>query len=126
MFSGLWEIAALGLEQSRAFSAARRCWDDGGSVEASLRAFAAETESEVDDELIERALAGVEQLAAISAQVGVRGLVLSQRLSGWFDRVLAFEPDVHEGLESVARYAAQFAALCERVKIRDAEDTPRG
>ena len=124
MFEGVFSFAGLALEQSRAFTAARDKYRAGESLETCLRAFADATENEVDDRAIEAVLVAAEQLAAWSSFLGVQGLVLSTRLAGWVDRIVAVEPEMRDALNEFAQMAAKLARACEELKLRDAEPKP--
>lgn len=124
MFEGVFSFAGLALEQSRAFTAARDKYRAGESLETCLWAFAGATENEVDDRAIEAVLVAAEQLAAWSSFLGVQGLVLSTRLAGWVDRIVAVEPEMRDALNEFAQMAAKLARACEELKLRDAEPKP--
>lgn len=125
MLDGVISFAGLALEQSRAFTAARDKYRAGESLETCLRAFADATENEVDDRAIEAVLVAAEQLATWSTFLGIQGLVLSTRLAGWVDRIVAVEPDLRDALNDLARMAGQLARACQEIKLRDAEPNPR-
>jgi hypothetical protein len=51
--AALWRLTVLGSEYTAAWGVATRVLDKGGSVTTALRAFAAETEAELDDQAID-------------------------------------------------------------------------
>ncbi len=80
-------------------------------MEETLRAFAAETDAEVDDKAIDELSAGVERLSAVLRQAAIGALKLSVRLEVLAPSWLAKARDGLDRGDEARERAAQFARL---------------
>ena len=125
-FSALGTVVSLTLETSRAASAAREALDDGRPLAEVVRAFAQETETDLDDRAVEELIEGMEKFVEVAREVAVLAIRVAPRLEEWaevgiargrevLDWAEANLPEVREGLATVASGASRVADGAERL-----------
>lgn len=125
-------MAAIGtavsvtMETSRAAGAAKQALQDGKPLADAVRAFADETETELDDRAVDELIDGTEQLVIFAREAAVlalkwaprldasagRGIAQGRRVLDWAEGNL---PELRNGLASFARGASRVANEAEKI-----------
>ena len=123
-FSALSTAATVAIETSRAASAARASLSSGKSVAQAVQAFAAATETELDDKIVAELIEQTERAIDASRSLAIWAIKIAPRLDAnlhkyidlgrsGLDRAEASLPDVRKGLAKFASGASYVANRAE-------------
>jgi hypothetical protein len=126
LLSALGTAVAVTMETSRAASAARQSLRSGAPLAEAVRAFARETETDLDDRVVEELIDGTEQVVELARQAAItalkwaprldtsaaRAISQGRRLLDWAEEHL---PDLRNGLTKFARGASRVANEAEKI-----------
>lgn len=119
MISDIWKVAGAAVEYGGATKALVASLKRGESLEAGLRAFAAETESEIDDQIVDGAIDAIEEIADAARMVAARALTVSLLLHRLSTEVEERTPEARGKVEDFSRLAAELARVLDGLTIRD-------
>ena len=119
MIGDILKVAGAAVEYGGAAQELVASLKRGDSLEASLRAFAAETENEIDDKIVEGAVEAIEELAHLLRTVAVKALVASSLIQTLSDTIEENTPAAREKAGALSSTAAGLAEFLDSLTIRD-------
>jgi hypothetical protein len=119
MISDIFKVAGAAIEYGGAAKAMTAALKKGKSLEFALRAFAAETESEIDDGIVDGAIEAIEALESFTRTVAVKALTASLLVEQLSNAAQEKTPELREGISKVSTTAAEIAEFLDGLQIRD-------
>jgi hypothetical protein len=119
MISGVVKLASAAFEYTGAVKALRESLDRGESLEAALRAFAAETESTVDDVAVDQAVEAIEQLSEIVTMLAARSITAELAIDQTVRTIAEEAEDVKVVISKGRDISQDIVEFLDGLRIRD-------
>ena len=93
--------------------------EQGESIEDALRAFAAETESTIDDKVVDGAIEAIEELSLLARKIAAQSVEVSSLIKQASDMISDGTPDARGKVEDLGRASHEVALFLESLLSKD-------
>ena len=119
MIKDIFKLVGAAFEYKSAVAVFNKALADGESLEAALRAFAAETENTVDDRAVDGAIDGIEQAEEFARMVAARSLTVDAVIDQTVRKIAEEAEDVKVAISKGRDIAGDLADFLDGLQIRD-------